>query len=58
MAADLMKQGIFLLAIRPPTVPANAARLRLTVTALHTRQELERVVVALKKTGRTHTLIN
>ena len=58
MAADLMKQGIFLLAIRPPTVPANAARLRLTVTSLHTRQELERVVAALKKTGRTHTLIN
>ena len=58
MAADLMNQGIFLLAIRPPTVPTNAARLRLTVTALHTLQELERVVAALKKTGRTHTLIN
>jgi len=58
MAADLMKQGIFLLAIRPPTVPANAARLRLTVTALHTRQELERIVAALKKTGRTHNLIS
>ena len=58
MAADLMKQGIFLLAIRPPTVPANAARLRLTVTALHTRQDLERVVVALKKTGRKHTIIS
>jgi 8-amino-7-oxononanoate synthase len=58
MAAELMQQGIFLLAIRPPTVPANAARLRLTVTALHTRQELERVVAALRKTGRTHNLIS
>jgi len=57
MADHLMEQGIFLLAIRPPTVPANAARLRLTVTALHTRQELERVVAALKKTGRKHGLI-
>ncbi len=57
MAADLMEQGIFLRAIRPPTVPTNAARLRLTVTALHTRQDLERAVEALSKAGRRHGLI-
>jgi 8-amino-7-oxononanoate synthase len=58
MATDLMEQGIFLQAIRPPTVPKDAARLRLTVTALHTRQQLEQVVTALKKTGLTFKLIN
>jgi 7-keto-8-aminopelargonate synthetase-like enzyme len=57
MAADLMKQGIFLQAIRPPTVPAGSSRLRLTVTALHTRQQLKQVIAALKKTGRTYKLI-
>jgi 8-amino-7-oxononanoate synthase len=57
MASDLMKQGVFLQAIRPPTVPQGAARLRLTVTALHTRQHLEQTVEALEKTGRTHKLI-
>jgi 8-amino-7-oxononanoate synthase len=57
MASDLMKQGVFLQAIRPPTVPQGAARLRLTVTALHTRQHLEQAVEALEKTGRTHKLI-
>jgi len=58
MAADLRQQGIFLQAIRPPTVPQGAARLRLTVTALHTRQQLEQVVTALKKTGRACKLIS
>ncbi len=57
MAADLRQQGIFLQAIRPPTVAPGTARLRLTVTALHTLQELKRVVNALKKTGRTYKII-
>jgi len=57
MATDLMQQGIFLQAIRPPTVPKGAARLRLTVTALHTRQELEQTIAALEKTGRKYKII-
>jgi len=58
IAADLMEQGIFLQAIRPPTIPKDMARLRLTVTALHTRQELKQAIEALEKAGRTHKLIN
>jgi 8-amino-7-oxononanoate synthase len=57
MATDLRNQGIFLQAIRPPTVADGAARLRLTVTALHTRQELEQTVEALEKTGRANKII-
>jgi len=57
MAADLREQGVFLQAIRPPTVPKGAARLRLTVTAVHTQQELERCLEALEKTGRAHKII-
>jgi glycine C-acetyltransferase/8-amino-7-oxononanoate synthase len=57
MAAELRQQGIFLQAIRPPTVPKGVARLRLTVTALHTQQELEQTVEALEKTGRVHNII-
>jgi glycine C-acetyltransferase len=34
-------EGLFIQGIRPPTVPENTARLRITVTAGHTREELE-----------------
>lgn len=57
MAGDLMRQGVFLQAIRPPTVAEGSARLRLTVSALHTRQDLELSVKALVKAGRKHGLV-
>ena len=44
----LLKQGIFVQAIRPPTVPEGTARLRLTVMATHTDADLEELLNALK----------
>ena len=40
---------IILSAIRPPTVPVNTGRLRLTVTASHTQQDLQTVIETLQK---------
>ena len=37
----LLEKGIFVQAIRPPTVAVNTARLRLTVMATHTQQDLD-----------------
>ncbi len=36
----LLEKGIFVSAIRPPTVPVNTARLRVTVMATHTQEDL------------------
>jgi 8-amino-7-oxononanoate synthase len=44
----LFEQGIFVQAIRPPTVPVNTARLRVTVMATHTRQDLDLFLNAMK----------
>ena len=42
------QEGIILSAIRPPTVPINTGRLRLTVTASHTKEELQKVIQVLQ----------
>ncbi len=44
----LLSKSIFVQAIRPPTVPVNTARLRLTVTAAHTRDDLDQLLNALR----------
>ena len=46
----LWSQGLFIPAIRPPTVPAGSARLRLTLTALHSRRDMDYLIHHLTKT--------
>ena len=53
----LLEQGIFVSAIRPPTVPAGTARLRLTVMATHTREDLDYTLEKLKVIGEILSLI-
>jgi 8-amino-7-oxononanoate synthase len=47
MAAALLDRGIFCPAIRPPTVPPHTSRLRISLTADHTEDDLGRLVEAL-----------
>lgn len=46
-SADLKAQGIWISAIRAPTVPVNTARLRITLSASHTAEDVDRLVWAL-----------
>jgi 8-amino-7-oxononanoate synthase len=47
LSALLRERGILVGAIRPPTVPAGSARLRITFTAAHSDAQLERLLEAL-----------
>jgi 8-amino-7-oxononanoate synthase len=46
LSRRLLERGIFVSAIRPPTVPQGSARLRVTVTAAHTEDDLTRCIEA------------
>lgn len=47
-ATRLKQQGFSVFAIRPPTVPAGACRLRISVHAGNTEEEIEGLVTALR----------
>jgi 8-amino-7-oxononanoate synthase len=43
----LLERGFFVAAIRPPTVPADTSRLRITLSAAHRDEDVEGLVAAL-----------
>ncbi|AKL94811.1 8-amino-7-oxononanoate synthase BioF [Clostridium aceticum] len=51
LSEKLFKKGIFITAIRPPTVPEDTSRLRITLMATHSREELKHVLDSLKEAG-------
>lgn len=46
-AADLLEQGLWVPAIRPPTVAPGSSRLRITLSAAHTDDDVDRLLAAL-----------
>ena len=49
ISQQLETMGILITAIRPPTVPVNTARLRITLSAAHTQQQVEFLLNALNQ---------
>ena len=55
---ELRDRGVLAVAIRPPTVPEGAARLRFSVMATHTDTQLERSLEVIEMSGRKLGLID
>ena len=49
ISAALKQAGIWLTAIRPPTVPPGSSRLRITMSAQHSEQDIRTLVQHLRK---------
>lgn len=45
----LQELGLLVIAIRPPTVPANTARLRITFSASHTLEQVDQLLTGLSQ---------
>ncbi|MFJ8090056.1 8-amino-7-oxononanoate synthase [Lysinibacillus sp. NPDC095746] len=54
----LMEEGVFIPAIRPPTVPKGSSRLRITVMATHTMEQLDTVIIKMKKIGKEMGIVS
>jgi 8-amino-7-oxononanoate synthase len=58
MSRSLEADGCFISAIRPPTVPEGTSRLRITLTAAHTEQDVDRLLHALERTNRQQRVVS
>ena len=57
MAELLLQEGIYVVGFSYPVVPKGQARIRLQLSAGHTRPQLERAVAAFSKVGRALKVI-
>ena len=49
LSKTLWERGLWVPAIRPPTVPKDTARLRISVSAAHTTTDIDQLITALKE---------
>ncbi len=54
LAAALRARGLWVPAIRPPTVPAGTARLRVTLTSAHSQSQVQRLIDTINELETAH----
>lgn len=57
-AHSLLEEGIYAVAFSYPVVPQGSSRIRLQLSAAHTREDLERALSVFKKLGKKRGIIS
>jgi glycine C-acetyltransferase len=58
MAADMLREGIYVIGFSYPVVPKGAARIRVQLSAAHETRHIDRAIEAFVKVGRKHGVIS
>jgi glycine C-acetyltransferase/8-amino-7-oxononanoate synthase len=52
LSEELLADGVFAPAVRPPTVPAETSRIRVTVTSEHTAADIDHALTVFERAGK------
>ena len=58
MAKDMLDEGIYVIGFSFPVVPKGQARIRVQLSAAHTREHVDRAIEAFTKIGKMHGVIS
>lgn len=58
MAADLLGEGIYVIGFSYPVVPKGQARIRVQISAAHTRAHLDKAIAAFAKIGKARGVLS
>ena len=58
IAADMLQEGIYVIGFSFPVVPKGEARIRVQISAAHTREHLDFCINAFKRVGQKHGVIS
>ena len=57
MARDMLAEGIYVIGFSYPVVPKGEARIRVQISAAHTKEHLDKAIDAFSKVGKKHGVI-
>ncbi len=57
LADELLKEGVYVIGFSYPVVPQNKARIRTQMSAAHTKEQIEKALLAFKKVGKQLKII-
>ncbi len=58
IASDMLNEGIYVIGFSFPVVPKGEARIRVQISAAHSREQLDKAISAFVKIGKKYKVIN